>query len=147
MSFSINPRSPVFVSRATATLPQGTTGALFSIEGGPIILDSIIGRVTTAIENQANNTQLLLDPDSGGSNVALCTVLDIDNDAVGTLYGITGDPTDAMVGTLDMIDAPTEQLVLNEGDIILSCAASNTGSIEWSLLYRPLSEDSRVVSA
>jgi hypothetical protein len=135
------------VSRATATLPQSTTGTLFTVSGGRILLTSIVGEVTTAIQNQANNTKLVSTPTTGTA-VDICAVLDIANDEAGCLYGITGIFSDAMVGA--NAGATTLQqraTVIPVGTIKLSCAASNTGSVKWVMTYIPLDDGASVAAA
>lgn len=134
------------VERATAALPQTTQSALFTVTGGRILLLGIVGEVTTAIQNQANNTKLVANPTTG-TDVDLCAVLSIANDEVGTLYGITGTFGDAMVGAnAGATILPDRPQVVAPGTIDLSCAASNTGSVKWALLYLPL-DDGAVVTA
>lgn len=133
----LNPLVRRRTERATDTLPQTTTAALFTISGGRIIVTQIIGEVTTAIQNQANNTKLTLDVGTG-TDVDLCAVLDIANDEVGTLYGITGTFSDAMLGAGQALRTQSFPIVLKPGDIDLNCAASNTGSVKWTLFWAPL---------
>lgn len=135
------------VNRATATLPQTTAAAIFTITGGRIILTSIVGEVTTAIQNQANNTKLTANPTTGTS-VDMCAVLSIANDEVGCLYSITGTPADAMIGTnAGLVPDMAKSLVLPVGTIDLDCAASNTGSVKWTLTYIPLDDGASVAAA
>lgn len=128
------------VERATATLPQTTTVDLFSIDGGRVRILEIIGEVTTVIQTQANNTKLTFDPDSGGADVDICAVLDISADAVGALYGITGDFSDALAGGIAALESDAlmekDGIILPEGDIKLNCAASSTGAIAWTIQYQ-----------
>lgn len=129
--------------RSAETLPQTTSKDMFVVTG-LVVIYGIYGKVTTAIQNQADNTKLQLDPADGGSDVDLCAVLDIANDAVGTLYHITGTVGDAMVATLDYAVAQASPIVLSAGDIKLTCSASNTGETEWTLLWAPLTPDGNV---
>jgi hypothetical protein len=46
------------VSRAAAALPASTTGNLFTVTGGRILLTGIVGQVTTVIQTQACNASL-----------------------------------------------------------------------------------------
>ena len=136
------------VDRATAALPAGTDGALFTITGGRINVVAIIGEVTTVIETQANNTKLKFNPTAAGADQDLCAVLNITADAVGTLYTITGLVTDALVDDLLIGDGVlTKPKVLSEGDIELDCSATNTGSVAWTLIYSPIDSDALVVAA
>lgn len=129
--------------RATAALPQTADVALFRITGGKVRIRSIVGEVTTAIQNQANNTKLKFNPSGTGSDIDLCAVLDIANDAVGTLYSITGTLATAMKSTTLWLVAPADDiagpgLILAPGDIELDCAASNTGSVKWTVVWEPV---------
>jgi len=135
------------VDRATAALPQTTAGTLFTVSGGRIALTSIIGEVTTVIQTQANNTKLQSVPTTG-TTVDLCAVLDITADEVGCLYGITGLFSDAMVGSnAGATVLPRNPIVIAVGAIKLSCAASNTGSVKWSITYVPLDDGASVAAA
>ena len=136
------------VTKATATLPAGTAGALFTVAGGRVLVTSIVGEVTTVIQTQANNTKLTANPTTG-SSVDMCAVLDITADEVGCLYGITGTPADALVGTDAglTIGMGNKGIVVNAGTIDLDCAATNSGSVKWTLHYVPIDSGATVVSS
>jgi hypothetical protein len=140
-------RNGFAVDRATAALPQTTQSALFTVAGGRIAVFGIIGEVTTAIQNQANNTKIVSNPTTG-TDVDLCAVLSTANKEIGTLFGITGTFADAMVGAnagaTVLCDRP---VVVPIGTIDLSCAASNTGSVKWRLLYLPVDDGATVTAA
>jgi len=143
-------RLPEVLVRATKALPQTADEALFRISGGPIIVLGIFGEVTTAIQNQANNTKLKHNPLGTGSDVDLCAVLDIANDAVGQVYSIVGVLATAMKSTTLWLVAPADNiarpgLILYPGDIEIDCAASNTGSVKWTLHYERLDPNSNIV--
>lgn len=133
-------RSPQLLERPTSALPQTTTQGLFRITGGKILVQGIYGEVTTVIQTQANNTKLTFDPSGAGSSIDLCAVLSITAKAVGIIFSIVGVLATAMKGTsiwcvvpADNIAAPG--LLLGPGDILLDCAASNTGNVKWTLTY------------
>lgn len=132
------------VDRASDTLPATAAEALFTISGGRV-LAYIVGEVTVAIQNQANNTQLVHNPDTGTS-MDLCADLSIANDEVGTLYGITGVPADAMLGAGQAVRIGNP-VVLKPGTVDLDCAATNTGEIKWTMFYVPLDEGASVAVA
>jgi hypothetical protein len=135
------------VDRATAALPQTTQSALFTVSGGPIILTGIVGTVTTVIQTQANNTKIVSNPTTG-TDVDLCAVLSITGKEVGTLFGITGLFSDAMVGAnAGATVMPRNSIVIPIGTIDLSCAASNTGSVKWSVWYVPMDDSGGTVVA
>lgn len=135
------------VDRAAAALPQTAQAALFTIAGGRVLVSSIVGEVTTIIQTQANNTKLVANPTTG-TDVDLCAVLNISAKEAGTLFGITGLFSDALVGAnAGATVVPRNGIVLPIGTLDLSCAASNTGAIKWVLHYFPLDEGASVVAA
>lgn len=143
-------RVPQIVELQTATLPQTADAAMFRITGGKVRILEIVGEVTTLIQNQQNNTKIKHNPSGVGNDVDLCAVLDIAADAVGTLYAITGDFSDAMVDGLWSLE--TDELmekrgiILGPGDIELDCAASNTGSVKWTVTWEPLDAGGNVAA-
>jgi hypothetical protein len=137
----------ILVNRATAALPQTAAAAIFNITGGRVLITSIVGEVTTIIQTQTNNTKLTANPTTGTS-VDMCAVLNISADEVGCLYGITGVPADALIGTnAGLTRIPDRGLVVNVGSIDLDCAASNTGSVKWSCTYVPIDNGAAVAAA
>lgn len=143
-------RTPQITTRQAAALPQTTDVALFRITGGKIRVLGIVGEVTTVIQNQANNTKLKFNPSGVGADVDLCAVLNIANDAVGTLYSITGDFSDAMLDGLWAVETDSTMeaggVILGPGDIELDCAASNTGAVKWTLNWEPVDEGANVAA-
>lgn len=138
------------VDRTTAGLPATTDVALFTITGGRVAIVDLVGEVTTVIQTQANNTKLKFNPDGAGADTDLCAVLDISADAVGTYYSLTGTPATAMQDGLQCITSNkglARPLILSEGAIELDCAATNTGSVAWTLVYVPLDAAAEVVAA
>lgn len=139
------------VEKSAANLPQSTAAAIFNVNGGRIEIISLVGEVTTVIETQANNTKLVANP-TVGADVDLCAVNDITADAVGTMYSITNDFSDAMVATTSgaIETSPTansRNVIVAAGTIDLNCAASNTGQTKWVILYRAIDSGANVTSA
>ena len=134
------------VDRATGDLPASTTGAIFTVSGGPVLLTFILGSVTTVIQTQACNYSLESDPTVAGSNVALCAVLDISAKAVGTYFTITGTLATAMSSGLAVIGQNTK-LVVPAGSIVQKTSATNTGQVAWSMWYQPLVAGASVAAA
>lgn len=134
--------------RATATLPQGTSAAIFTVTGRVKLLD-ILGTVTTAIAAGANNTKLTLDPTAAGlANTDICAALDIASDAIGTTYNITGTFATALVGASG--GAAVYQAVpvtLEAGSLNLDCTGSSAGSVRWEVHYVPLDPGARMIAA
>lgn len=135
------------VDRATAALPQTTAAAIFTVAGGRVAIHQIVGEVTTVIQTQANNTKLTANPTTGTS-VDICAVLNISADEVGTLYGISGLNSDAMIGiNAGAVPGQTRDVVVNIGTIDLDCAASNTGAVKWTIFYSPIDDGATVTAA
>ena len=135
------------VSRATATLPATTAGALFTVAGGRVAITGIVGQVTVIMQTQANNTKLTANP-TVGTSADICAVLDTSADEVGAIYGITGLFSDALVSNVAGATVlPRNPVVLNAGTLDLDCSATNTGSVKWDLWYIPLDEGAYVEAA
>jgi len=138
----------IMVSRATATLPQTTTAPIFTITGGRVLVNMILGEVTTVIQTQANNTKLELDPESGAANSDICANLNITGDIVGTMYQpmSSSGGASAMIDNLQQVLLVAQRRVFAAGDIALTCSASNTGSIKWDIWYVPIDTGATIVA-
>lgn len=137
------------VEKASATLPQTATQALFTVAGGRVLVTALVGEVTTVIPAVANATKLVFNPDATGADQDMCATLDITGDAVGELYTISGTVGDAMRSDL-LIGNPVLQnaLCVSEGSIGLNTAGNSvTGATAWTLVYVPLDDGAYVVSA
>jgi hypothetical protein len=129
--------SSQYTTRATANLPASTAKPLFVVTGR-ILLTHLLGEVTTVIQTQANATKLTKTTNAG-TTTDLCATNDITADAVASYYTITGAPAAAMVNTATTPAIKlTTPVVIDAGTINLSCAATNTGAIKWTLLYSPI---------
>ena len=144
---------PLRLTRATAALPQSAAAAIFTITGGDIELLNVVGEVTTAIETQANATKLTYNPTATGNSSDICATLDITAAAVGIIFGITGTFAGAMhKGAQNFISKTAvgnmaNSIIMGPGTIDLDCNASNTGSVQWTIIYRKLESASVIVAA
>ncbi len=138
-----NPRR---AERATANLPASTSGALFTITGGRIVVVQILGEVTTVIQSQATTFKLRHNVTTG-TDQDLCATLDINADEVGTLYGISGVFADAMLGSGQAVPSQLRQVILKPGTIDAVTVATSSGQVKWSLFYRPLDRAAYVTEA
>lgn len=141
----------VRTERATATLPQTAASAIFTIgTGGRVAITALWGEVTTVIQTQADATKLTYDPTAAGATQDLCGTLDITADAVGTIYSITGTPATALQDSLNFVPSSkmlAQPLILKPGQILLDCAASNTGNVKWTCTWVPLDDGATVTAA
>jgi hypothetical protein len=136
----------ILVSRATATVAADQD--LFSIDGGRIILLGFIGEVTTAIGAGSQDLEIDFDPDDGGSNVALSTLVLVDAAPTGQYFTLNTTAGGALVSTLDVAYNAilATPIVLGAGDIVLDVTGTEAGSVKWDLLYVPL-DNGAVVTA
>lgn len=126
----------IAVSRATATLPATTSGNLFAVSG-PVLITSITGFVTTAIQAQANAIKLECFLTSAAAATDMCATVDSNGQGVGKIFGITGITTAAAIFGY-AVPAPGKQTLNGPGFIRLNTAATNTGSMSWTVTYVPL---------
>jgi len=137
------------VDRATAVLPATTTGAIFTITTGRIVLTSIVGEVTTVIQTLACNLSITSTP-TVGTAVALCAVLNVTAAEVGCLFTIDGIQATALfsvpagAGGGYLMRQPW---IIPVGTLGLLTSATNTGSVKWSLTYIPFDDGAYVTAA
>lgn len=132
-------------SRATATLPQTATGALFTVTGRVKLL-GIYGEVTTILGATATNAKLIATP-TVGSAVDICAAVAVANLAVGTQLGITGTFANAMMATNGAILAQVTPTIIKAGTIGLNTTANNTGSVKWRVEYLPIDPGAKIIAA
>lgn len=146
----------VRVERAAATLPATTSTAYFTVSGGRVIITSLIGEVTTACSATATNLNLTVDPTGANAAADLAAATAITSDAVGTLYTVSGIPTDLLSaekagGTA--VPNYVSGILFNQGfivpagSILLKTSATNTGATKWSLTYIPYDDGASVAAA
>jgi hypothetical protein len=126
------------VRRAAATIAADQD--LFSIDGGLVAVTGFVGRVTVAVGGGSQDIEIDFDPDDGGSNVALSTLLLIDADPVGTNYTLNTTAGGALVEGLDVAYNAilATPIVMGPGDIVLDVTGTEAGEIEWVLTYVPI---------
>jgi len=137
---------PRIVERASALLPQTAQTPYFTVSGR-VLVTQIVGEVTVIIAGAANSAKLIANP-TVGADADLCAAVAITDDAVGTMYVLTGTMVDAMIAaTSGAAQAQHGALLVAAGTIDLDCTANNTGETKWTLHYIPLDPGSRVVAA
>ena len=147
-------RKAILGLQATKSLTAVTNGAqaLFTVTG-LVVLRSIVGEVTVAMDATATSINLDHDP-TIGSSVDLCAATVVTSDAAGTVYGIQTWVTGLLVsngtdapGTAYSPLTPSNDLVLTAGQITLVGTAANVGDTTWYAHWIPLSEGSTLVAA
>lgn len=135
------------VTTGPKTLPASTTGALFTVSGGRVLITSITGVVTTAVQAQANAIKLVATPTVGTVNDLSGTV-ESNGAIVGSLFGATGLAADALVkSTGGGVSNLRNPVVVAAGAIGLNAAATNTGAVDWTVTYIPLDDGATVAAA
>lgn len=139
----------IMVSRATATLPATATGSIFTVTGGRILIVSLVGEVTTAVQNQACTVAIGYAPTVGtGSTTALGTASSVIAAPIGTHVGINpGGAAATDLSTQAGVLTPSGRFLVDAGAITITTSATNTGSVKWDLIYVPVDTAVTVVAA
>lgn len=149
----------VRVQTAAITCPASTSTAIFTVAGGRVIVTSLIGEVTTAIQNQSCNFNITFDPTGAGAVGDVCAATQAQADAVGTFYSVTGVQAGLLSAqTAGGSEVPTHVLapvgapqglgfMVPAGSMLWKTSATNTGAVQWTLTYIPLDDGASVVAA
>lgn len=134
------------VDRATATLPQSTTGHIFTVSGGRVIVNLILGEVTTIIQAQATTLKLTATPTTGTA-VDMCATSDLTGLEVGGKLALPAAAASVLTKTnTGAIVAGNAAFVVAIGTIDLITVASSTGSIKWSCFWTPFDDGALLVA-
>jgi len=132
------------VDRAAASLPASTSGNLFAVSGR-VLITTIVGTVTTAIQAQANAVKLEAFLTSAAAATDMCATAESNGQAVGKLFGIAGAVGTA--ATFGFAVPQNNELIVNgPGFIRLNAAATNTGAMSWTVTYIPLDAGATVTA-
>jgi hypothetical protein len=144
----------VNVSRATAVLPTAVQSpqTIYTVTGGRILLVSLVGQVTTVIGGNAQTLKVSVQATVAGSSaVDLCSAsASIATAAVGThftLPGVAADPLITDIANLSGVPFGAGRYLVDIGTITLTSSATNTGSVQWDLIYVPLDTGTVVAAA
>ena len=138
------------VNRNALLIPQTTTDVLF-LGTGACLITNVLGHVGVQIGAIPNDTKLQIL--SGVATTDICAALDIDGDAAGSSYTITGTFADDMVNTaadIPLAGAQAGSIRTPDGawSLVLHCVGESvTGTIRWSVTYEPLEEGAVMVAA
>jgi hypothetical protein len=141
------------VTRPALALPQTATQQLFRVYGGRVLVQALVGEVTTVIEGTDPVLKVSVSKvsDAGalvGTAYDIASTLDISSDEVGTMYGVEGDGTaitsGGQVGA--SLELTAREWVMQQGQIYITTGASKTGAIKWDLWYQPLDSGAYVVA-
>jgi hypothetical protein len=133
------------VERATENITTGKN--LFTVAGGRVKINLILGEVTTIIETKTVNFKLQANPTTG-TTTDLCGNLDLSADEAGSLYTISGTGSDAMRrGESGNVLSQNVPVIVAIGTIDAVVGATHTGSIKWTLFYTPIDDGASVEAA
>ena len=133
------------VDRATANMTNGLD--LFTVSGGRVLVNLILGEVTTIIETKTVNFKLQANPTTGTTNDMSANV-DLSAKEAGTLISIAGTAgTATQTGSSGSVRAQDAAMVVATGTIAATVGDTHTGSVKWSLWYIPLDDGAYVTAA
>lgn len=136
------------VNKDSFTLPATTTGAMFTVAGGKVLVTSLVGEVTTVVQNQACTLTVVATPTVGAVNDIGAASGSIASAAVGNLFGVTGLAADAVVSsTGGGVSNLRNPIVVAPGVIGLKTSATNTGATKWTITYIPIDDGASIVAA
>lgn len=120
----------------------GSVADVFTISGGPVEVEALVGRFETAVSGNACAMKLVMDP-TNGADTDLCATVDINAAGQYSWCYLTGAIANAAVIAVPAAALPlgaSTKLVLPPGTIDLSLANANptTGTMIWYLRYKPL---------
>lgn len=137
------------VDRATATLPQTTQAAIFTVAGGRILVTGLIGEVTTVMGATATTLKVTSNP-TAGTDVDLTSATAVTSKEVGSQFTLPNASASALVvnnaGGGGQLPSHNPYIV-PVGTLDLVTSASDTGSVKWSLTYVPLDDGASVTAA
>lgn len=134
------------------TATTAATQALFTVTG-LVVVEGIIGYVTTAFDGTTTSINLNHDP-TIGSAADLCAATVVTSDVAGTIYGYIGNAITTLLvssGTTAPGTAyapmPSTRQVLTPGSVGYVGTAADAGAVLWRMIYWPLSDDGAVAAA
>jgi hypothetical protein len=137
------------VTGGAKTLPASTTGHLFTVSGGRVIITSVTGVVSTVIQAQACTIAIGNTPTGGSNSASLATASSsVSGLAVGASLYVplfsSGNPQPLLFsGASGVVSNAAVALgsggiaLVPAGTIDLTTSATNTGAIIWSVSYIP----------
>jgi len=128
--------------------------AIFTIAGGPIYVESLVGIVTTVIGGASNAKYSITVTTPAATTDLSAAAVAIDADAEGTIYTNVGatavfTATTAGFAVLGLIGGVADQphWILPPGTINFTCDAARSGVVKFYLRYKPLSPNALVTAA
>ena len=138
-----------FVTKSVS--PTNSTIDLFTVTGRVKVIE-LFGRVTTVMSATATTIKPVFDATVTAAVTDLAAAVTVTSDVLGTLYSIVGVAAtaateSAAIYLLPAAKLPSEGIILPAGKMQQTGTAANTGVIEWTCVYVPLSTGASVVAA
>lgn len=133
----------IYCSTMTAT---STNDDLFDVDGGPILITSFTGVVTTQIGGVGNTVAIDLDADAGWIDSDFSTAVETNGDIVGTRYTFTDVAESVLVPVSDTTGNTNlmSDWYCGEGMIEQSASGATTGAIKWYMTWIPFDDGTTV---
>jgi len=146
LSQYIRVRRESAVAGVGVALPASTTGQLFRVKGGKVLVRALIGTVTTAIQATDPVTTVLAKQLTNGSvavgtAVTIASTVDLSSLEVGGMIAVVGTGgalVKANAGALVSAAGLFSDMVIPQGEIYLNTTATKSGNVVWDLWYQPL---------
>lgn len=150
------------VTGGAKTLPASTSGDIFLVTGGRVIVTSLTGVVSTVIQAQPTTLSVGNKPSGGSSSTAsFCATADLNAKPVGTSLAVPQAKASALIvsgtdGTVLWNTSSGGQgvpatsgglLLVPAGSIQVTTVATSTGAITWSVTYIPYDAGAVVTAA
>lgn len=142
------------VEKASAVLPATGLQTLFTVSGGRVLCNLLLGEVTVVFDGTVNSLNVIADPTVGAAG-DLCAATVCTSDIAGTLYTVHGIQA-ALLGTQKEggTEVPTHVtakspvgggFVIPAGVVQLQTTATDTtGSTKWTMIYVPIDNGASV---
>lgn len=136
--------------KTAAVAASGSSADLFSVDGGLVALLGLVGHVETVLP-AATDLDVDFDPDDGGTDVVLSTIVEADTAATGTTFALNSTNGGALIETLDIAHnfLLADPILLTNGDIKLTVAGGtgDGGSIHWYAFWLPVDEGAALTAS
>lgn len=127
-------------------LPASTTGQIFRVKGGKVLVRALIGTVTTIIQSSDPVMTILAKQLTNGSvavgtAVTIASTVALTSLEVGGMIvvpGTGGALIAANAGAAVSAAGVFSDLVIPQGEIYLNTTATKSGNVVWDLWYQPL---------
>jgi len=133
-------------------LTGGSIADVFTIVGGYIIVEGIIGRLTAACSANACTLAITSDPTVGASDTPIGTAVEMNAATLGSAIYVTGASADAAIKAAENATVPllcVTPFLLPPGglDVDLSTSDLTTGTMDLMMIWRACSPEAYVTVA